>query len=588
MRAAGSLGEIITFYSFKGGTGRTMALANIAYLLALAESGKGVLMVDWDLEAPGLHRYFRGLVENRFPRDRAGKQFDQWPGLIDLFLQADEAVGTGSPEATFEQAKAVFAAIPLERFILETDVPSLFLLKAGRFDDTYSATVSLMDWENLHSRSPWLFRAFAELLAERFQYVLIDSRTGITDSGGICTSILPGTLVMVFTPNRQSLLGAVDMARSAARYRKDSDDLRPLRIFPLVSRIEAAEPVLRDLWRLGNLEQDVPGYQPAFEMLFTSIYALPQCNLDGYFSEIQIQHVPRFAYGEEIAARLESGDRLSLTRSFTCFLKWLRTAALPWEQPEEAPGSPERDETWRAARKAFALEGLKQSGARGFLETSFFLSKPLPAAAQKRLIQAARAAQIPGIGWPIGAVLSTSPESRPRPTADGVEAEIIDRRSKSYDYWSLREDGSFYFFRNLEEEPEYLLADDRLERVVELLLYCKRLYSFLEVEESVRVRISTSYGGLSGRALGWRMPDAPEILTRLTGTGSVDEVHAEIVLDLPRIQPDIIELATKLTQPVFSLFDFYELPAVDYQRLIRHRLKEWGFGVQERPSAAVS
>jgi len=44
-------GTIVTFYSYKGGTGRTMALANTAWILAAA--GNRVLTVDWDLEAPG-------------------------------------------------------------------------------------------------------------------------------------------------------------------------------------------------------------------------------------------------------------------------------------------------------------------------------------------------------------------------------------------------------------------------------------------------------------------------------------------------------------------------------------------------------
>jgi len=53
-------GRIITFYSYKGGTGRSMALANTACLLARSLVGKSVriLVMDWDLEAPGLHRYF--------------------------------------------------------------------------------------------------------------------------------------------------------------------------------------------------------------------------------------------------------------------------------------------------------------------------------------------------------------------------------------------------------------------------------------------------------------------------------------------------------------------------------------------------
>jgi MinD-like ATPase involved in chromosome partitioning or flagellar assembly len=50
-------GRIITFYSYKGGTGRSMILANVAWILA--SNGKRVLILDWDLEAPGLHHYLR-------------------------------------------------------------------------------------------------------------------------------------------------------------------------------------------------------------------------------------------------------------------------------------------------------------------------------------------------------------------------------------------------------------------------------------------------------------------------------------------------------------------------------------------------
>jgi hypothetical protein len=56
MAARPALGTIVTFYSWKGGVGRTMALANIA--VQLSQKGSRVLMVDWDLEAPGLLNYF--------------------------------------------------------------------------------------------------------------------------------------------------------------------------------------------------------------------------------------------------------------------------------------------------------------------------------------------------------------------------------------------------------------------------------------------------------------------------------------------------------------------------------------------------
>src|SRR5258707_2695638 len=68
-------GCIMTFYSYKGGTGRSMALANFAWMLAA--SGKRVLAIDWDLEAPGLHRYFRPFL--------ADPDLFETDGLIDMF-----------------------------------------------------------------------------------------------------------------------------------------------------------------------------------------------------------------------------------------------------------------------------------------------------------------------------------------------------------------------------------------------------------------------------------------------------------------------------------------------------------------------
>lgn len=55
-------GHIVTFYSYKGGTGRTMALANTAWILA--SNGLKVLVVDWDLDSPGLHKFFHPFLDS--------------------------------------------------------------------------------------------------------------------------------------------------------------------------------------------------------------------------------------------------------------------------------------------------------------------------------------------------------------------------------------------------------------------------------------------------------------------------------------------------------------------------------------------
>src|SRR5437868_12111858 len=86
------MGQIISFYSYKGGVGRSMALANVAWILA--SNGKRVLAVDWDLEAPGLHRYFRPfLLDPELTSSR---------GVID-FVTAFVDAAIGPPDGNVEE-----------------------------------------------------------------------------------------------------------------------------------------------------------------------------------------------------------------------------------------------------------------------------------------------------------------------------------------------------------------------------------------------------------------------------------------------------------------------------------------------------
>ena len=135
-------GQIITFYSYKGGTGRSMALANIACLLAeqqVAAGGKGVLMIDWDLEAPGLHRYFaKRLTTTRLGIESLNRRdaHNSLPGLIDLFYEFEKQVdmsATDGSGTTEQAAREAIARVKLSDFILSTSISGLSLLKAGRF-----------------------------------------------------------------------------------------------------------------------------------------------------------------------------------------------------------------------------------------------------------------------------------------------------------------------------------------------------------------------------------------------------------------------------------------------------------------------
>jgi cellulose biosynthesis protein BcsQ len=345
-----SRGQIITFYSYKGGTGRSMALANIACILAERQTtsgGKGVLMIDWDLEAPGLHRYFRNrLAASRLTLGRSDPSHDEKPGLIDLFYELNEKTdyqlaqgstlseSSNQPLSKEQLAHEAIAAVDLKQFILPTTINGLDLIKSGRFSqknpNDYSERVNKFNWEALYTKTPHIIRLFAETLAKEYAYVLIDSRTGVTDISGICTMLLPEKLVVVFTPNLQSLKGGLDLIRRATDYRKESADLRPLVVFPLVSRVEMSEPELRHDWRFGNKETN--GYQLEFESALAEVYGKEVVRLDQYFDQMQIQHIPKYAYGEEIAVLSEkTWDKFSLRRSYRTFADKLIESHSPWE-----------------------------------------------------------------------------------------------------------------------------------------------------------------------------------------------------------------------------------------------------------------
>ncbi len=196
---------ITTFYSFKGGVGRTMALVNSA--VTLAQRGRRVLVVDFDVEAPGLDTF--DVLQLR----------KEVPGILDFVAEYQQ---TGmAPDVT--------------NFI--GDCPDvgdrggkLWLMPSGR-RDRYTETLAHIDWRDLYEQ--WdgflLFEDLKEQWSRTLEpdYALIDSRTGHTDSSGICTRQLPDSVVIFFFPNEQNLRGLTQIVHNI---RSEAEEPRHRRI----------------------------------------------------------------------------------------------------------------------------------------------------------------------------------------------------------------------------------------------------------------------------------------------------------------------------------------------------------------------
>ncbi|HJQ33972.1 MAG TPA: hypothetical protein VJ866_17460 [Pyrinomonadaceae bacterium] len=287
MTENGKLGRIITFYSYKGGTGRSMALANVAWILA--SNGKRVLAIDWDLEAPGLHRYFSPFL--------ADKELAASEGLINFV--DDYRVKAMTPPADGRAAEdwyLPYADISDYAVAVKWDFRDggrIDLVPAGRQDDSYSQLFNLFNWQDFYT--PLGGGKFLEVakrvMRRKYDYILIDSRTGVSDTSGICTIMMPDTLVVLFTMNNQGIDGAARVAHSVAKQREQGP---PIKIFPVPTRIDNGE-----LQKLGLRTQHAKKKFASFPR----DKDLPRdMTWEKYWEQVPVLYVTYYAYEEVLSA----------------------------------------------------------------------------------------------------------------------------------------------------------------------------------------------------------------------------------------------------------------------------------------------
>ena len=294
--------------------GRTMAVANMACLLAQETKGK-VLMIDWDIAGPALHYYFKPYIPD-FDQFSAEKE-----GLLEYMQMADKELPPMKLDAEDDALlESIFAKI-LD-FIVKVNVhgvnDNLYILKAGQFDNDYP-TKANFDWFAFFDKIPAFFTHFAFYLRSQFDYVLIDSQNGHSEVGGICTMLMPEKLVLVFPPkNEQSIEGVLKLAKKAAYERSNSDDLRPLQMYPLASCVEDTPPN----WEWKEL------YTMLFQKAFIDIYGLPDnTSMKTYFTKVKIMYNSKYSFGEKIAV-LEQTVEGSFQVGYRGLLGYLKKA--PW------------------------------------------------------------------------------------------------------------------------------------------------------------------------------------------------------------------------------------------------------------------
>ena len=244
--AGGRRPKIVTFYSFKGGMGRTTALAATALLLA--QHGRHVLAIDTDIEAPGLAALFFD-----------GNQIQR--GTVDMthyLKQVDD------PKLT------------------EGMTGSIYIIPAGSVDDYYVQKLGRIDYQDIvengmRTHLSHLIECAANFIQNNgypLDYILLDARAGFHDMGGVVTAHLPHGSVLFGKNNVQSWNGLKQVIQTLAHTQSE-----PLPIAIVASMSGDSEEQRQSFkFRAYTLccenyypEDDVPGID-AEDVAHTPIY----------------------------------------------------------------------------------------------------------------------------------------------------------------------------------------------------------------------------------------------------------------------------------------------------------------------------
>lgn len=248
MKSTTKSSKIVTFYSYKGGVGRTMSLANVAFLAAVNK--QRVLVMDWDMEAPGLVYYFRGLQTAA-----EAKKLKDSKGILDIFWDWCNSLKNIQKEEEVEDlfgaldSGSLFAdcVMPLMSTDLIDGVTKLDYIGAG---GQFVGVLDKVPYEEALARFSWaeffetygggaVLESLKVWAKKNYDLILIDSRTGFADVAGICTMQMPDEVALCFVLNRQNIDG---IARVSAAIREQREDKVRLRAVPMrVARGESAE-----------------------------------------------------------------------------------------------------------------------------------------------------------------------------------------------------------------------------------------------------------------------------------------------------------------------------------------------------------
>ena len=223
---------IITFYSYKGGMGRTTTM--FSYALHLAKKEKKVLIIDCDLEAPGYLNFFglsentqlkkgikNGLVEflcdTQFLGEIKDKDIENY--ILDFAQDEDKEKDSANSETQKRLS------------IRHREIQNIWVMPAGNLNDgvkegiksrsrqDYLEGLAKLNLGNTQNVANGFISLFKLLKSWKFDAILIDSRTGFNDIFGTAAFYLSSCVVGFFGLSRQTEPGFVNLLAEHSQHK---------------------------------------------------------------------------------------------------------------------------------------------------------------------------------------------------------------------------------------------------------------------------------------------------------------------------------------------------------------------------------
>ena len=251
-----SKAPVVTFYSYKGGMGRTTTM--IAYAMSLAVNDndlkkKRVVIIDCDLEAPGYLNFF-DLSEHN------GLQSGKKNGLVEFLSDAQL---TSHPEDLDINDYIINVGDDNKNNFAYNNLNNIWLIPAGNLNEGYSDLSGGTDRNdyleglakiNLSSVNSVVkyFNILLDRINETIEpdIILLDSRTGFNDIFGTAALYLSSSVVGFFGFSRQTQPGLMNLLRE---YYKEGNSFSLQLVFSILP--EKAD----DTW-VENHKKEVQQY----------------------------------------------------------------------------------------------------------------------------------------------------------------------------------------------------------------------------------------------------------------------------------------------------------------------------------------